>query len=140
MVVNLAASFLTYHHILWHYNPDIFVKSQTVVELVNSFVMLPTTAFVYLTKFPEQRAKIDQAAYIALWVLIYAGLEFIDHYIIGGISYKHGWSWLASAIFDIAMFVIIRLHYVKPILAWGSCLVVTVIIISGFNFMSGEFK
>ena len=140
MVVNLAASFLTYHHTLWNYNPDILVKSQTTVELINSFFMLPASAFVYLSRYPINSTRFNQAGYIALWVLIYASLEAIDHYVISGISYKHGWSWETSAIFDIAMFSIIRLHYSKPILAWGCCLFLTIAISIVFNLTSGEFK
>lgn len=140
MVVNLAVSFITYHHSLWNYNPDILVKTQTTVELINSFFMLPTTTFIYLSRFPTKYTQLYQGCYIALWVFIYAILEFIDHYIVGGIFYTHGWAWSTSAIFDIAMFSIIRLHYSKPILAWGSSFLMTAAIIIAFNFMSGVYK
>jgi hypothetical protein len=140
MVVNLAASFLTYHHILWNYNPDAMVKSQTIIELVNSFFMLPVTTFIYLSKMSACPSKRSQFNHIVFWILLYACLEFIDHYIVGGISYKNGWSWPASAIFDIAMFSIIWLHYLRPFAAWTISFAMTAAIILIFNFMSGEFK
>ncbi|WP_371375119.1 CBO0543 family protein [Sporomusa aerivorans] len=140
MVVNLAASFLTYHHILWNYNPDFIVKTQTAVELVNSFVMLPATTFVYLSQFQRIGTRLYQYGYIALWVVFYSCLEFIDHFLVGGISYKNGWSWATSAMFDIAMFSIIRIHYLNPLAAWVLSFMLTAVIITVFNFMSGEFK
>ncbi|MEG6584454.1 CBO0543 family protein [Dendrosporobacter sp. 1207_IL3150] len=138
--INLAASFLTYHHGLWNYNPDIFVKTQTSVELINSFFMLPVTTLIYLSLYPYNTSNILQIGYIALWVGIFAVLEFIDHYVVGGIYYSNGWSWLTSAIFDIAMFSIIRLHFSRPSWAWVSCFFVTLIIVFVFDFYSGEFK
>lgn len=139
MAINLGASLLSYHHVLWDYNPDTFVKTATTVELINSFIMLPATTFVYLSKFPTQY-KLTQYSYMLLWVTIYGVLEFIDHYIMKGLSYKHGWSWSTSVIFDVAMFAILRLHYLKPIWAWGASLVVAIVIIIMFDFFTGEFK
>lgn len=137
IAVNLAASFLTYHYILWGYNPDLLIKTQTTIELFNSFFMLPATTFIYLSRFPR---ALSPYYYISFWVLLYASLEFIDHYIIGGISYSNGWSWFFSLLFDIAMFSIIRIHYLKPILGWIVTLLLSVVILLVFNFMSGEFK
>lgn len=91
MVMNLAASFLTYHHALWSYNTGFLVKSGTVVELINSFVILPATVFIFLSKLPVGN-RLYQYLYILLWVCLFTGLELADHYIVGGISYKHGWS------------------------------------------------
>jgi len=138
ITVNLGASFITYHHILWNYNPDVLVKTQTTVELINSFVMLPSTAFIYLSKYPSHN-KLYQYGYIILWISIYSGLEFIDHSL-GGISYKNGWSWLASSIFDCALFPILRLHYLKPLWAWIITFLLTAVILVLFNFASAEMK
>lgn len=139
MAINLFASFLTYHHILWNYHPDILIKTQTTVELINSFFMLPVTAFIFLSRFPTS-TKLYQYGYVFLFACIYAGLEFIDHYIVGGISYKNGWSWKFSSMFDCVMFSIIRIHYSNPLLAWVMTFLLGFIILIIFNFRSGEFK
>lgn len=139
MVLNLFASFITYHHALWCYNPDFLVKTETVVELANSFIMLPATAFIFLSKFPDSR-QLYQCSYILLWVGLYAGLEFLDHYIVGGISYKNGWSWPTSGIFDVVIFSTIWLHYLRPVWAWIISLAVLAIILFSFDFLLGEFK
>ncbi len=139
IIANLLVSFLTYHHVLWYYNPDILVKTSSTVELLNSFFMLPVSTFIYLSKYPTGN-KLYQYGYVVLWVCIYVGLEFIDHYVVKGISYGNGWSASASAIFDIAIFSIIRLHYLRPLWAWGASLLVLTFILILFDFISGEFK
>ena len=138
IVVNLAVSFITYHHMLWSYHPDVLVKAQTTVELINSFLMLPSTAFIYLSNFPTNN-KLYQYGYIIIWVSIYSSLEFIDQSL-GGISYKNGWSWLSSSILDCAMFPILRLHYLKPLWAWIITFLLTIVILVLFNFSSAEMK
>ena len=140
MVINLASSFVTYHHILWNYNPDIVVQTQTTVEILNAFALLPAATFIYLSVFPFGGSKIYQAGYIALWVLIFSCIELIAHYIVGSLSYKNHWSWFNSFLFDIVLFSITRLHYSRPAWAWGVSLIVTVIIYFCFGFSNGDFK
>lgn len=139
MVVNLAASFLSYHHILWNYNPDALVKTQTTVEMINAFIMLPATTFVYLSKFPSS-CRLYQYGYILLWVFIYGFLEYIDSELIGGLSYKNGWSWLVSVIFDVGMFSILRLHHLRPLCGWVVTFAVAALVLTVFNFGSAEMK
>lgn len=138
MVINLGVSFITYHHILWNYSPDILIKTQSTVELVNSFIMLPAAVFTYLSRYPINN-KFHQYGYILLWVVIFSGLEYVDT-TLGGITYKNGWSWHMSSIFDIAMFSIIRMHHINPLRAWTITLVLTVVILVVFNFDSAEMK
>jgi len=139
IVANQFASYLSYHHSLWYYNPDIFVKTSTTVELFNSFVMLPAATFLYLSRFPTSN-KLNQCGYIVLWVCIFGSLEFIDHYIVKGISYNNGWSYFASLTIDFAIFINIYLHYLKPLWGWGANLVVAFLVFILFNFIGGEFK
>lgn len=139
MVVNLSVAFLTYHHELWRFNPDILVKTHTTVELLNAFIVLPSVTFLYLSKFPDNN-KLHQLSYLLLWVGIFVGVEFIAHYIVGSLSYYNGWSLKVSAVFDIAMFSLIRLHSLRPIIAWIATLVLAVIILLIFDFISAEFK
>lgn len=138
MVVNLAASYITYHHTLWGYHPDPLIKTESTVELVNSFVMLPSSTFLFLSNFPEG-SKLHQHVYILLWVVLFSSLEFIDK-TLGGIYYSNGWAWQISALFDIVMFTIIRIHYLSPARAWLITLFFTGIILFVFNFGSVEMK
>ncbi|WP_371364219.1 hypothetical protein SRRS_50290 [Sporomusa rhizae] len=137
MVVNLTASFLTYHHVLWNFNPDALVKTHTVLEILNSYIALPCTVFVFLSKLPSN--KFYQYAFIGLWVSIFGTIEFIDK-IIGGITYQHSWSWQVSIMFNFAIFSILRIHYSKPVWAWIITFIVGFIILIVFNFSSAEMK
>ncbi|HWR42258.1 CBO0543 family protein [Sporomusa sp.] len=139
MTVNLAVCLITYHHTLWNYHPDALVKTQTTIELLNSFVMLPSTAFAFLSRFPYSSDAFYQYGYILLWALVFSTLEFIDK-TIGGIYYEKGWSWEISTLFDCAIFLILRLHYVSPFWAWLITFVRTAVILVVFNFSSAEFK
>jgi len=139
MVVNLSANFLTYNHPFWNYSPDVLVNTQTTLELISCFVILPSTAFIYLSQFPSN-SKINEYGYIVLWVLIYSGLEFMDHYLIKGIYYTNGWSWLSSTIFDFAIFSILRLHYLRPFWAWIVTILLAAAILMAFNFDPAKMK
>jgi len=138
-VVNMSAGYLCYHHVLWFYNPDAVVSTQTVVEFLTTYVVLPATALVYLSNIPLG-GRVRNCSYIVMWVLIYGTLELIDHTIIGGISYDHGWSLRDSVLFDLLMFITIRIHYNRPLLGWLIVLVWTIIILTMFNFWSAEMK
>lgn len=139
MIVNLGTSYLTYHHALWNYAPDAVFKTHTILEMINCFIILPAVGFLYLSRYPVG-TKFQQFRYIALWVFIFSSLEFIDCYLIGGIYYTHGWSWLASTIFDVAIFVVLRLHYVRPAWAWLLIGLIGTVIVLVFDFASAEMK
>jgi hypothetical protein len=139
MVVSLSASYLTYHHALWNYSPDAVIKTHTMLEFINCFVILPSAVFLYLSRYPSATIWY-QFGYIALWVLLFSSLEFIDHYLVGGIYYTNGWSWQISTLFDVAIFSIWRLHYLKPAWAWLITLLLTGIIVVIFNLTSAEMK
>lgn len=74
MLVNMSASFLTYHHNLWNYTPDVLVKSGTMLEFFNCYIVLPLVALIYLSKFPSNNMP-HQLGYIAFWVSIFSGLD-----------------------------------------------------------------
>jgi hypothetical protein len=140
MVVNLSSSLLTYHHPLWNFTPDYLVKTYTVVEMLNTYISLPSTAFIFLSNYPSSSFKsISQYAYIGLWIFIYSTIEWAD-YIVGGISYHNGWSWQISIGFDFALFSFTRIHYSKPIWAWALTFLLGAIILVVFNFSTAEMK
>jgi len=137
--VDMSAAYIFYHHPLWIFGPDAFVHTETVVQFINTYLVLPATTLVYLSKFPST-GRGHQCAYIFMWVLIFGALEFIDHTIIGGISYGNGWSLRTSVFFDFAMFTTIRIHYTRPLLGWLAALVGAIIILAIFGGWSAEIK
>ena len=138
MVVNLAVAFITYHHPLWDFNADALALSETTVELLNTFVSLPANTLIYLSNYPAA-GPVRQVRYILAWVLLFAAIEAADT-LVGGITYFNGWSLGHSALFDCVMFPIIRLHHVRPPLAWLASLAVALYILVAFGFFSAEMK
>lgn len=138
MVANLTAGYLTYQHPLWDFNPDAFTTSETMVEVLNTFVLLPATTLIYLSNYPAA-GPVRQARYILAWVLLFAAIETADT-LAGGITYFNGWSLAHSILFDCVMFPIIRLHHLRPPLAWLASLALAFYILFAFGFFTAEMK
>lgn len=136
--VNLFASYVSYHHDLWIFNPDALVRSHTVVEIISTFVIMPATVLVYLSNFPAA-GRVLQGAYVLAWVAVYSALETADT-LLGGISYANGWSLAYSYLFDCAMFPIFSLHHSRPLLGWLATLAMAAYILTAFGFWGTEMK
>ena len=139
MTVNLSAGYLSYHHSLWNYSKDFIVTTETIVEFINTYVNLPSAVLIYLSWFPAH-GVLRQRIYLLLWVVIFGTLEFFDQYIFHGIFYTNGWSWAHSVIFDMAMFYIIRVHFINPWKGWVLSFIVAAVIITQFGFLTAEMK
>lgn len=139
MAVNLSTTFISYHHQLWVFRPDAIFTTETVIELFNTYFVLPATVLLYLANYPTNGLGVT-VAYIVAWTILYFGVEFIDANYIGGIAYRHGWSYWHSLLFDFVMFSLIRLHFVIPILAWTVTLILAFFIMLNFGILSGEMK
>ncbi len=138
MMVNLFAALVTYHHDLWIFNPDVLVKSETVLETISTFTILPMTVFTFLSRFPAA-GPWRQAAHTLAWVALYAALETADT-ALGGISYANGWSLGWSVAFDFMMFPLFILHHRWPPLAWLATAAATVYVLAVFGFWAAEMK
>ena len=68
--------------------------------------------------------------HIALYIIIYAAVEFFL-FQMGYIVYDFGWSFYFSVAWNLVMFPIIAIHYKKPLIAYGLC----VVLIFAMNWM-----
>jgi hypothetical protein len=116
MLFYIAADFLyallTYNYPLWQLESPIL--KVTFSDILISCVFVPATILIYLNRFPNGWKK--GTAYVFLWVCIYSITEMFS-YILGYISYHHGWSIWYSILFNCFMFPLLYLHYRKPIWA-----------------------
>ncbi|MBD2872815.1 CBO0543 family protein [Paenibacillus arenilitoris] len=112
---NLLYNFLSANHFLWKLNPD-FMPNHSMTEMVYTFVTFPATALLFLTNYPDGRKK--KRLHYLQWIGIYVIVEWFFRDT-GRILYQHGWSLMWSAIFDITMFPMLRLHYKRPLLAYA---------------------
>ncbi len=128
---NLMYFFLTYHHWLWRINPDFYMNYLTV-EVMYTMIIFPSTAFLFLSNFPESQGISKQFIHIAKWVGLYVVMEWIGG-IYGRILYQYGWSLMWSAIFDCIMFPMLRLHNKKPAIAYPLSVAIAVFLLLLFD-------
>lgn len=127
---NLLYNFLTANHFLWRLDAD-FLSNHTLTEMLYTFCVFPITALIFLTHYPTTDAKAKLIHYLR-WIFLYVGMEYI-FWMFGRIQYQYGWNLMWSAIFDITMFPMLRLHSRKPMLAYAISLVMCVAWIWMFN-------
>ena len=114
LICNLLYNFLFYNHTLWAYKAVTFQwLNHTLIELTFTFFILPVVLMIYLRYFPKGKKKF---VYLAAWIAYFTFLEYL-FYKKGLFIYENGWSVLWSFIFNIIMFIMIRLHYKNKLLA-----------------------
>lgn len=113
---NLLYNILTYHYPIWLYQKSI-LQNHTLTDILNSFVIFPATILLFLPHFPN-KGIIKKIRYLLFWMIIYISVEwFLSE--LGYFSYHNGWNLGWSVLFNIGMFTLLRVHYKKPLLAWG---------------------
>jgi len=129
-VGNLLYNYLTNNYRLWVTNPDFTWMNHIRIEILYSLLLLPANAFLFLSKYPTKRtAKI---VYYSIWIGIYVAVEWF-YYRTGRIEYHNGWNMWWSVVFNLVMFPMLRLHHLKPMLALGISLVISLIYIYLFQ-------
>lgn len=101
---------------MWEYEPSFFLPNHTLTSILNTFVAFPCTVLLYLAHYPAGLVK--QLAYVLMWAGIYAGIEFfaVQRHLI---TYYHGWTFWWSVAFDVAIFVMLKIHSRHPLLAYS---------------------
>lgn len=138
MLVNMLASYLSYHQLLWVFSADGLIRTHTVLNLLNTFTILPLTAWLFLSKYPRQ-GPFNQIVYHLIWIIGYTIIEAIDQQN-GGITYQHGWSLGWSALLNCTMFPIFAVHRNHPVKAWAITVLVAWLILVHFNFLTAEMR
>jgi hypothetical protein len=113
---NFLYNILTYHYPIWLYQKSI-LQNHTLTDIFNSFVIFPATILLFLPHFPH-KGIIKKIGYILLWMIFYISGEWLLSKL-GYFSYHNGWNLGWSVLFNIGMFTLLRVHYKKPLLAWG---------------------
>ncbi len=105
---------------MWRFSPygiDVELGvTNTFIALSIMLIKYPAIILVYLHKFPTQLKS--QIIYILLWTLLISINELLT-LSAGGIIYYNGWSYAWSVLFALVMFIILRVHFLKPLLGIG---------------------
>jgi len=134
--------FLYDYYPMWKYTPQGVDKgaglTHTHIFLTIMIIKYPATALIFLPKFPRTQL-LKQVLFIVVWVFIYAINEFFDilnHLI----KYENGWNYWWSVLFNTVMFILLWVHYRKPLLAWVFSILFIVILWQIFNVPSKVFR
>jgi hypothetical protein len=119
---NLLYNFLTANYFLWKLKPD-FLPNHSMTEMVYTFITFPATTLLFLASYPQDNKK--KIIHYLKWLAIYIGVEWFFN-ATGRILYQHGWSLFWSIVFDLTLFPMLRIHYKKPLLAYGISVIFTV--------------
>lgn len=122
-VINLSYLFLCDDYYVWSFESDA-LSNDLLTNIIHTFVILPATAFLFLSCYPDNTNPFYYIKWISLYMILEAILTFM-----GYLSYDHGWNLWWSLLFYIMMFPILRLHFKKPINAYVVSIVVIMILL-----------
>jgi hypothetical protein len=112
-VGNLLGFAVFHHYLLWEFKSN--VLSHVTIDFIQMIFIFSCTTILFLQYYPEKLTR--QILYTLVWVCIYSIIEYFFHSL-GGIVYNRGWSIWWSLVHNIYQFILLRIHYKRPILAW----------------------
>lgn len=114
IVGDLIYNFVAYNHPLWELtSPKLGVTFSVLLVNITSW---PASTLLYLTHFPLS-GKFRKTLYILIWVIIFTLIELVFSWF-GYLKYSNGWNIGWSILFDIVMFLLLKIHHEKPPIAW----------------------
>lgn len=114
LICNLTYNFLFYNHTLWAYKAvTVEWLNHTLIELAFSFIILPVVLMIYLRYYPNGKKSV---IYIAAWIAYFTFLEYL-FFKRGLFVYDNGWGVSWSLVFNVILFVMVRLHFKNKLLA-----------------------
>lgn len=115
MVINLTYNVLYYNHTLWAFRGiTADWLSHSIINIAFTFFIVPIGLFIYLQRYPEKRSH--QVMYVSVWVIFYSVIQTLFAHK-GMFVYDNGWnSWL-NLLLNSALFIVIYIHYKRPVWA-----------------------
>ncbi|NWQ42879.1 hypothetical protein MLOOGBEN_19440 [Bacillus sp. EB106-08-02-XG196] len=112
---NALYEVLCYKFQLWKMEPN-GVGYSMIPMLLLILLGMPLSTWVFLSKYPYKSGIYKKGIYISFFILVFIVLEYVSVRL-GAISYHNGWNLGWSLLFVVVMFMVIRLHFSRPILA-----------------------
>ncbi|RAP78564.1 CBO0543 family protein [Paenibacillus montanisoli] len=106
---------LCYNYPLWRMEPNGLQYSMIPILLL-TLIGMPLSTWIYLSHYPSGKRLSFQALYIGLYCIVFVILEYVSVKL-GAITYHNDWNLLWSLSFVIIMFVMLRLHFLRPLIA-----------------------
>ena len=139
---DLLKNSLLHDYRMWSYQEvyfgQQFLIGHMAINLMIAIIVYPATILIYLGHYPHSIKK--QVLWVSLWVFLYSGIEGINFYFLNLINYDHSWNLMWSICFNIVMFTLLRVHFLKPLLAWAISLIWMIFLWNWFNVPMNLFK
>jgi hypothetical protein len=135
---NALYELICYKYQLWQMEPNGLPIAMIPILLL-TLIGMPISTWIFLSNYPFERRIYIQALYIGFYVVLFILLEYFS--VLGGaITYHHNWNLLWSTIFVIIMFVIMKIHFQKPLFALILAAVIAFILCLIFNVTINKMK
>lgn len=129
-------NFLLYNKSMWLFH-DLILPNHTLITILAMTISYSVTVLIYLGRFPQGWKK--RSLWLLLWFGLYMTIEYINNKL-GFITYHNGWNIWWSAIITGIIFLILPIHYKRPLLAWGISIVIILFLLSIFDVKISEMK
>lgn len=131
IIGDLLYNLFTYNDPMWSYSKDWFLPNHILVNLWIMATVYPATVIIYLSHFPKTISK--RILFILFWALLYVLIEMIGLHLFGLINHFNGWNMWWSMLMDLILFVMLYIHYKRPLIAWGLSIVIIIFFLKVFN-------
>jgi hypothetical protein len=137
IICNLLYNFIFFNHTLWAYKA-VTVKwlNHTFIELTFTFFIVPVVILIYLQHFPQGKKKF---IYVVAWIAYFSLIELLFHKR-GLFIYENGWGPIWSTIFNSIIFILLRVHYKKPLMALMVSIPIIIILLLFFHPSLSDLK
>lgn len=135
IISNLLYNVLCKDNLLWKYNADFhfhFPSSHVTVELLYTFMILPSVTLLYLSHYPFKEKGMRQLGYIILFVFGSQAIMY-PFYMMDRIIFQNGYSYWMDYLFYFMMYSMIRLHHTRPFLAYGISIFIIIFLLHFFH-------
>lgn len=132
---DIIYNFVAYNYPLWEQKSSLGV---TFTVLLVAATIWPSSVLLYLSNFPIF-GKLKKVLYILLWVTIFTLIE-IGCFYFGNFKYSNGWNIWWSILFDFVLFLLLKIHHEKPLIALILASLLGTIIIYCFKIPFSSMK
>lgn len=115
LCLDFLYNFLTYDYPLWKFS-DFFLPTHTLNSLAVTLIGFPCSMLIYLGRYPED-SMAKKIIHTLLWIILFSSVELF-YVLIGLFHYYHGWNFGWSVLFNCVEFLMLRLHYKRPLLTY----------------------
>lgn len=129
-------NFLLYKQSMWVFH-DIILPNHTTITILAMVVSYSVTVLIYVGRFPIGWKK--RSLWFLLWVGVYVCIEYINSKF-GFITYHNGWNIWWSLLLTGIIFIILPIHYKRPLLAWLFSIIIIVSLLIIFEVKIIEMK